>query len=422
MGAQMRNSSQRKKMIESIPILIAFLAVGLGAGIAEEVAEIATNKPIEIATHNIAEDTDLLATPVTFPTEKHIDDFSILVVKNDQKPKCKCPRKKKVCENGEKPTFNRNRASCQDGSKPRCPADRCTGNEEAQIGDTIENNRKCKCPRKRKICENGEKPNFKKNQPRCNDGSKPRCPAKRCSNKNQSSSQISAVTQETTTDAAIFHTGSDFSTDKHVDPVATRNPNDELFLLIEVATVTPEPLFEATPPEFSTEKHVDPFPELESQYEEEVSTENVPEFEVIPVDEDRVFPALFSVKTEMDVSATPQCLQDGIVTCSGVSLNTDILTSLTEGSVVMLLSGQDFTMELQRFALAKSRSSSYHFQLSNGGSATMTVGEIQDPEKQPSVYATIRTHGQWLYFVESCGVDCTVIYTRDANYFNNFED
>jgi len=88
----------------------------------------------------------------------------------------------------------------------------------------------------------------------------------------------------------------------------------------------------------------------------------------------------------------------------------------------MLLSGQDFTMELQRFALAKSRSSSYHFQLSNGGSATMTVGEIQDPEKQPSVYATIRTHGQWLYFVESCGVDCTVIYTRDANYFNNFED
>merc|ERR1711872_357255 len=273
MGAQMRNSSQRKKMIESILILIAFLAVGLGAGIAEEVAEIATNKPIEIATHNIAEDTDLPATPVTFPTEKHIDDFSILVVKNDQKPKCKCPRKKKVCENGEKPTFNRNRASCQDGSKPRCPADRCTGNEEAQIGDTIENNRKCKCPRKRKICENGEKPNF---------------------NNNQSSSQISAVTQETTTDAAIFHTGSDFSTDKHVDPVATRNPNDELFLLIEVATVTPEPLFEATPPEFSTEKHVDPFPELESQYEEEVSTENVPEFEVIPVDEDRVFPALFS--------------------------------------------------------------------------------------------------------------------------------
>ena len=52
----------------------------------------------------------------------------------------------------------------------------------------------------------------------------------------------------------------------------------------------------------------------------------------------------------------------------------------------------------------------------------MTVGENEDPEEEPSVYATIRTHGKWMYFVESCGDDCTVILTRDSNYFNQFED
>jgi len=114
--------------------------------------------------------------------------------------------------------------------------------------------------------------------------------------------------------------------------------------------------------------------------------------------------------------------QDGVVSCNGVRLDTDLIPSLKEGSVVMMLPGKDFTMEVQRFALSKTRSTSYHFLLSTGGSATMTVGENEDPEKEPSVYATIRTHGKWMYFVESCGEDCTVILTRDSNYFNQFED
>merc|ERR1712179_739298 len=415
----------RMKMFRSTAFVVAFLvAFGLGEEITterdgdinDEVHNIATNNLLEIATHNGNKDLEVTIEP--FLTEKHIDDFSVVVIRNDQDTKCKCRRRRKICENGEKPTFKQNRATCSDGSRPRCPDDLCPSGEVISDKDNIENKKKCKCPRRRKICENGEKPNFQKNQPRCNDGSKPRCPAKRCSNQNQFLVEISSVTQETTTNNDIVNTISDFSTDKHVDPLATRNPNDEPFLLVELATATPEPLIEVTPPEFSTEKHVDPFPEIVSVNEDSF----IPELEIVPTEEDRVFPALFNEKDDIDVSETTQCSQDGVVACTGVRLNTDLLPILKEGSVVMMLPGKDFTMELQRFALSKTRSTSYHFILSTGGSATMTVGENEDPEIEPSVYATIRTHGKWMYFVESCGEDCTVILTRDSNYFNNFED
>merc|ERR1711942_153314 len=415
--------THRMKMFRSIAFVIAYLLgsclgqeITTGAAeITDEGLDIATTKPIEIGTHNGMKDIEVTIEP--FLTKKHIDDFSVVVVRNDQNTKCKCPRKRKICENGEKPSFKRNRATCSDGSKPKCPDDLCPSGGISSDPDTVENKKKCKCPRRRKICENGDRPNFQKNQPRCTDGSKPRCPAKRCSNLDQFLVEISPVMPEITTETSIFHTVSEFSTEKHVDPPVTRNPNDEMFPLLELATETPEPLFEATPPEFSTEKHVDPFPEVSNIHEESL----IPELEIVPTEEDRVFPALFNER-DINVSETPQCLQDGVVTCAGVRLNTDLLPSLKEGSVVMMLPGKDFTMEVQRFALSKTRSTSYHFQLSTGGSATMTVGENEDPDKEPSVYATIRTHGNWMYFVESCGEDCTVILTRDSNYFNQFED
>ena len=77
---------------------------------------------------------------------------------------CKCPRKTKVCKNGETPTYG---ATCSDLSKPRCPVNRCTK------GKPIEN--KKKCPKRKKICADGKKPKFKKGKPFCK-GSKPRCP------------------------------------------------------------------------------------------------------------------------------------------------------------------------------------------------------------------------------------------------------
>merc|ERR1712013_708963 len=343
MGDQMMTCTHRMKMFRSIAFVIAYL---LGSGLGQEITteaeindeglDIAT-KPLEIGTHNGMKDIEVTIEP--FLTEKHIDDFSVVVVRN-----------------GQKPSFKRNRATCSDGSRPKCPDDLCPSGGISSDTNIVENKKKCKCPRRRKICENGDKPNFQKNQPRCTDGSKPRCPAKRCSNLDQFLVEISPVMQETTTETSIFHTVSDFPTEKHVDPPVTRNPNDEMFPLLELVT------------------------------------------------------------------ETPQCLQDGVVSCNGVRLDTDLIPSLKEGSVVMMLPGKDFAMEVQRFALSKTRNTSYHFLLSTGGSATMTVGENEDPEKEPSVYATIRTHGKWIYFVDSCGEDCTVILTRDSNYFNQFED
>ena len=52
----------------------------------------------------------------------------------------------------------------------------------------------------------------------------------------------------------------------------------------------------------------------------------------------------------------------------------------------------------------------------------MTLGTQGDIEREPSVFATIQTHAEFMYFVESCGEECTVILTRDSNYFNSFED
>ena len=78
---------------------------------------------------------------------------------------CKCPRKTKVCKNGETPTYG---ATCSDLSKPRCPVNRCTK------GKPIEN--KKKCPKRKKICADGKKPKFKNGKPFCKNGSKPRCP------------------------------------------------------------------------------------------------------------------------------------------------------------------------------------------------------------------------------------------------------
>ena len=147
------------------------------------------NDPIEIATHNFVQDVSM--TVETFSTEKHIDDFTIEYEPNAKNTKCKCPRKKKVCANGEKAIFRKNRSPCLDGSKPRCPAKRCSRpiatieeattemnllseeyplTTEGYIGgtptdDTNVKNTKCKCPRRRQTCENGEKPVFRKITP-----------------------------------------------------------------------------------------------------------------------------------------------------------------------------------------------------------------------------------------------------------------
>ena len=109
-------------------LLIFVISTAENAGQDEEITtqiDIITNinDPIEIATHNCVQ--DLSMTVETFSIEKHIDDFTIEYEPNTKNTVCKCPRIKKVCGNGEKAIFRRNRSPCLDGSKPRCPAKRC---------------------------------------------------------------------------------------------------------------------------------------------------------------------------------------------------------------------------------------------------------------------------------------------------------
>jgi hypothetical protein len=68
------------------------------------------NDSIEIATNNFVQDVSI--TVETLSTEKHIDDFTNVYEPDVKDTKCKCPRKKKVCGNGDKAIFRKNRSPC----------------------------------------------------------------------------------------------------------------------------------------------------------------------------------------------------------------------------------------------------------------------------------------------------------------------
>jgi len=309
------------------------LEITTGIDTIEDINDFTTEDSLELATFNEVFET---ATLVTFPTEKHVDDFS------NENIQCKCPRRRKICENGEKPSIRKPRLQCQDGSKPRCP------------------NRFCPI----------------------------------------------ATIEEITTETDVEININDEPTEKHIDHFVVIHMNTET---VDPETkVTDEPLKEATTKiDFSKETHIDPFVELTT----------------IRTDKGRVFPVLFEVDTERNVSNTVQCNQDQVLSCKAVKLDTVLLQSLTPGSVVMLLNDTDFTMELvSPPSVSNLPSISYSFILSTGGEATLTTRQGGGLAIQPSVYASIHTYTKWIYNVESCGTNCTVMYRRDANYFNQFED
>jgi len=252
----------------------------------------------------------------------------------------------------------------------------------------------------------------------------------------------------------VTRTETEPSTSIHIDlfPSSFPIPSEQSEPELQTGKITIPPLLEVTQTrtEPSTSMHVDIFPNPLPTLPEpelvpglptnlEVLQEEVPERSVWPTNSElfeeevtkrthvdpysKYYNALFKERQDIDVSETRQCLQDGVVACTGVRLNTNLLQSLKEGQVVMMLPGKNITMELQRFDLSKTtRSTTYHFILSTGASEIMIVGQNEDPEKEPSLYATFRPGGKWMYFVESCGEDCTVILTRHSNYFDQFED
>jgi len=253
---------------------------------------------------------------------------------------CKCPRKKKICQNGSAPTFRRNKSSCSDGLKPVCPVENCK---------IVPTNSDCKCPKKRKVCANGDRPTKRRKRMRCSDKSRPQCPEAWCSRGNK------PTTDDLTTNPLDLHNDvitattmripipfepalipvreEEFSTEKHIDPfpfvIETSTASDVLSLdptstdktntnpsLIEIVTMTvptEKEMMMTTPEKQFPIKHIDPFPEYHDEsfsgtmHEDDTTTASF--LSEHGFERGHVFPAIFSEQPDFDTTQITQCLQ-----------------------------------------------------------------------------------------------------------------
>merc|ERR1712013_208018 len=133
-------------------------------------------------------------------------------------------------------------------------------------------------------------------------------------------------------------------------------------------------------------------------------------------------PGVFLLQSDSsrDVSKTAQCRQSGVQNCRAVTVNMEYLEqSLNPGDSINLIQGLDLSLKLRRAPTGSHTSTlSCSFSLSDGGEATLTM--------RPStgaVFASIKpVTGSALYTVEPCGQGCNLLYKRDNQFFNKFQD
>lgn len=128
---------------------------------------------------------------------------------------------------------------------------------------------------------------------------------------------------------------------------------------------------------------------------------------------------LFTVDSSKKTEEILQCKTDGARNCKAVRLNPSLLSSPPSSQFLKLLSGSDVELQVLRGpADLNSPTLSYQFSLTDGGDGSLTY--------RPSTSAAIGSFrpstGSVHYTVESCGDGCNVIYERDSDYFNQFED
>jgi len=130
---------------------------------------------------------------------------------------------------------------------------------------------------------------------------------------------------------------------------------------------------------------------------------------------------LFTEDPSKDKSSIPQCNQDGVENCRAVTINNGLLTSkVPSEQFIKLIQGTDIELQLKGNPTAGSSPGrqSYRFSLTDGGEASMTVNS-----KTGGVYGTIRPlTGDYLYTLEAAFGGGSVLYQRNKNYFNQFED
>merc|ERR1712059_171844 len=113
-----------------------------------------------------------------------------------------------------------------------------------------------------------------------------------------------------------------------------------------------------------------------------------------------------------------QCKQDGVLKCTPVRTDMEMIRSLRAGSKINLLEGLDISMELRRDpSVTSSGGTSLPLTIDDGGEANVVVSS------QGGMYGSIKPiKGDTIYAIEACGKDCNVLLERHAEYFNQFLD
>jgi len=134
-------------------------------------------------------------------------------------------------------------------------------------------------------------------------------------------------------------------------------------------------------------------------------------------------PALFSPSPRA-VRQTVQCRQAGVTTCQAVNINLEYLQTLKPGHSVRFSQEHQLSMKLRRVPSGSLSSTlHYSFSLPAGGEGTVTVKPNKGSGTAPSVFASIRPGtGSAIFFVEACGQGCNVLYQRNRDFFNQFQD
>ena len=131
---------------------------------------------------------------------------------------------------------------------------------------------------------------------------------------------------------------------------------------------------------------------------------------------------LFTVDATKNVEEIVQCSSEGAENCKAVKLHPEHLSSAsaTDSQFLKLLPGSEVELEVVRGpADLSSDTLSYVFRLTDGGEGTLTVRQSTS-----AAYGSFKPiSGSVHYNVEACSGDgCNVIYERNKNFFNNFED
>jgi len=130
---------------------------------------------------------------------------------------------------------------------------------------------------------------------------------------------------------------------------------------------------------------------------------------------------LFTEDPSKDKSSIPQCNQEGVENCRAVTINNNLLTSkVPSQQFIKLIQGTDIELQLKGSPTSGSSPGrqSYRFSLTDGGEASMTVNS-----KTGGVYGTVRPlTGDYHYTLEAAFGGGSVLFQRDKNYFNQFED